>query len=66
MEYGARPLKRLIRDKIETPLASYMLGGRARRPLGIRIEKPAGQDQITLVEDNSIIKHLAKLRRKTR
>jgi ATP-dependent Clp protease ATP-binding subunit ClpA len=42
-EYGARPLRRVLRRRIENPLATHLLEDRFRGSRGVRIEAGVGQ-----------------------
>ena len=41
--YGARPLKRLIQQKVETPIARLIVGGEAREGAAIKVEARKGE-----------------------
>jgi ATP-dependent Clp protease ATP-binding subunit ClpA len=41
-EYGARPLRRVLRRRIENPLATHLLEDRFRGARGVRVEAVAG------------------------
>jgi ATP-dependent Clp protease ATP-binding subunit ClpB len=41
--YGARPLKRLIQQKLETPIARLMVGGEAKEGSTIKVEARKGE-----------------------
>jgi ATP-dependent Clp protease ATP-binding subunit ClpA len=43
-EYGARPLRRVLRRRIENPLATYLLEDRFRGFSGVRIEAVAASE----------------------
>ena len=40
-EYGARPLRRVLRRRIENPLATHLLEDRYRGARGVRVEAVA-------------------------
>jgi ATP-dependent Clp protease ATP-binding subunit ClpA len=42
-EYGARPLRRVLRRRVENPLATQLLEDRFRGSQGVRVEVVAGQ-----------------------
>jgi ATP-dependent Clp protease ATP-binding subunit ClpB len=41
--YGARPLKRLIQQKLETPIARLIIGGEAREGGTIKVDARKGE-----------------------
>jgi ATP-dependent Clp protease ATP-binding subunit ClpA len=43
-EYGARPLRRVLRRRIENPLATHLLEDRFRGCSGVRIEAVAASE----------------------
>ncbi|MBL8693101.1 MAG: ATP-dependent Clp protease ATP-binding subunit [Planctomycetes bacterium] len=45
VEYGAREIKRVVRQSIEDPLANLVLDGRMRRSARIRVELESGELQ---------------------
>merc|ERR1711871_1391482 len=58
--YGARPLKRTIQRNIETPIAKVILSGEAKANSIILIDKPSGNNEltITVVPENSKLEPL--------
>jgi ATP-dependent Clp protease ATP-binding subunit ClpA len=47
-EYGARPLRRVLRRRIENPLATHLLEDRFRGARGVRVEAAGGGEAASL------------------
>src|SRR5262249_38981603 len=51
--YGARPLKRAIQKKIETPLGRLLLQGTVRDGQAITVDVPAEGDALTFLPEEA-------------